>query len=175
MWTLLYINSVGSKYIANYLGVLLFFLTLITFGTSELSNHERIRITDEMVFGTDNINNKFNVMSREKRISKKVEQSDMAEFESLLLEYMDDVLNRKQFEIIPGVLIKKDNETYETSVLDKSISRSFDENVLTSFKRFAATHTFDVDLPRLDEQTGRLFFFKGMFFIYVLLHVTLVH
>lgn len=166
MRTPLYINSIGSKHLWNYLFcVVLVFLSFISFGLCELSNHERIRVTDEMMFGTKNINTVLNGMSRGIGISKEAGHSDMAEFESLLLEYMNDVLNRNQFEIIPGVSIKKDNKTVDSSYSDILASRSFDESVLASFKRFAETHTFDVDLPRLD-QTGRLFFFKGIFSVF---------
>lgn len=82
----------------------------------------------------------------------------MEEFKSLMLEYVDDVLNREKINIMPGVYIQKlaINDTK-----DKIEKKSFDENLVWNVKKFIETHALRVELARATTETGRLFFFKG--------------
>lgn len=85
--------------------------------------------------------------------------SDMEEFKSIVLEYVDDVLNREKINIVPGVYIQKkaSNDTTNNGIEKKS----FDRNLISSMKEFTDTHSLRVDLARAMTETGRLFFFKG--------------
>lgn len=93
--------------------------------------------------------------------------SDMAEFENVLFEYVDDVLNRKKINVMPGVYVeKKDGNTTSGSIR----RRSFDENLISTVKEFVDSHALRIDLARATSGTGRLFFFKGKFDIHLKWH-----
>lgn len=82
----------------------------------------------------------------------------MEEFENVLSEYVEDVLNRKKINIMPGLYIQKIAKNNSEHKIEK---KSFDENLIWNAKEFAETHVLRVDLARAMTETGRLFFFKG--------------
>lgn len=86
--------------------------------------------------------------------------SDMEEFENVLFEYVDDVLNRKKIDIMPGVYVEKKDGNKTNENIGK---RSFDENLISTVKEFVDSHALRIDLARATSGTGRLFFFKGKF------------
>lgn len=84
--------------------------------------------------------------------------SDMEEFENVLFEYVDDVLNRKKINVMPGVYVEKKDGNGTNPSLRR---RSLDENLISTVKEFVDSHALRIDLARATSGTGRLFFFKG--------------
>lgn len=84
----------------------------------------------------------------------------MEEFKNVLFEYVDDVLNRKKIDIMPGVYVEKKDGNKTSENIGK---RSFDENLISTVKEFVDSHALRIDLARATSGTGRLFFFKGKF------------
>lgn len=84
--------------------------------------------------------------------------SDMEEFRDIMLEYVEDVLNRNKINIMPGVYIEKKASNATSHKIEK---KSFEESLISTIKDFADTHILKVELARAMSETGRLFFFKG--------------
>lgn len=82
----------------------------------------------------------------------------MEEFENVLFEYVDDVLNRKKINIMPGVYVEKKDGNKTNATIGR---RSSDENLISTVKEFVDSHALRIDLARATSGTGRLFFFKG--------------
>lgn len=84
--------------------------------------------------------------------------TDMEEFQNIMFEYIEDVLNRDKINIMPGVYIEK--KASNTSS-DKFEKKSLDESLVSTIKDFTDKHVLKVELARAMSETGRLFFFKG--------------
>lgn len=85
----------------------------------------------------------------------KEHSTDMEEFQTVMAEYVEDVLNREKINLMPGVYIEKKAANISSE------KKSLDGDLITTIKRFGETHALRVDLARATTETGRLFFFKG--------------
>lgn len=93
------------------------------------------------------------------------------DIKSMVLNYVDEALNRKSYEIISGLKIELDKRNFTNSRMinafddePKSFGStllSFDEQLLGRLQHFAETHVINLNIPQAAQTTGRLFFFKG--------------
>ena len=84
--------------------------------------------------------------------------TDMEEFQNIMFEYVDDVLNRNKIDIMPGVYVEKKNSSASGDKIEK---KSFERSLVSAIKDFTDTHVIKIELSRAMTGTGRLFFFKG--------------
>lgn len=139
--------------------LLVLFATIATV-SSELSENK----TENPLVNTSEAQPTTTVLNKHLLDIKNSEQSskyasDMEEFKSIVLEYVDDVLNREKINIVPGVYIQKKVSNDKTN--DSTEKKSFDKNFYSNLKEFTDTHSLRIDLARSMSETGRLFFFKG--------------
>lgn len=85
--------------------------------------------------------------------------SDIKEFEGLMLDYIDDVLNRKMYQVMPGIFIKQ-SDTNNTQQEAKSFSNLHDD-IQWTWNKLTNSNNLNVNVPKALQGTGRLFFFKG--------------
>lgn len=141
----------------QYATKLLILFTLIALGSCELS-----RSSDGKALANTSDARQPTILNQHSSIKNSEHsdksKSDMEEFENVLSEYVEDVLNRKKINIGPGVYIQKIAKSKSEHKIEK---KSFDENLIWTVKDFAETHALRVDLARAMTETGRLFFFKG--------------
>lgn len=134
---------------------LLMLFSVIAIGRCELSENHR---QNTLANTSTHENQTATLNQRSTDIKNSEHSSDMEEFKSIMLEYVEDVLNREKINIMPGVFIEK-LATNDTK--DEMEKKSFDENFIWNIKQFIDTHALRVDLARATTETGRLFFFKG--------------
>lgn len=150
------LSSAKKEMSKHYISLLvLFWLTSFCCG-EVLPNNTANGLRDTETFYDKNA-----VLSKQKEISghSAAYENDMQEFETVLSEYIQDVLNRKKINIMPGVYIQKK----PTNDANKSNTKSVDKNLIWTFKRFTDTHALQIDMGRAFQGTGRLFFFKGIY------------
>lgn len=115
----------------------------------------------------ENENNKNNKILKENRINEQIYKSGELEqkimdLKYVLMDYLNDTLSKNVYEVIPGIDIVKDTKkiTIESSRSLQDIS--FGDIVFNSFQKFSENHAVSVNVPRA-VQSGRLFFFKGLY------------
>lgn len=94
------------------------------------------------------------------------------ELQQIILQYVDETLSRRTYEIINGLKIEIGNKT--TSGGGIAVAGASDESqrsardnapledqIYDRLRRFADTHVINLNIPRALQSTGRLFFFKG--------------
>ena len=101
--------------------------------------------------------NKTNTVSYDNKTS----DSDIKEFQGLMLDYIDDVLNRKIYQVMPGIFIKQ-TDTNNTQQA-KSFS-NLQDDIQWTWKKLTNSNVLNVNIPKALQGTGRLFFFKGLLF-----------
>lgn len=105
--------------------------------------------------------NKTNTVSSVSSVSSenKTFDSDIKEFEGLMLDYIDDVLNRKIYQVMPGIFIKQ-SDTNNTQQEAKSFS-NLQDDIQWTWNKLTNSNNLNVNVPKALQGTGRLFFFKG--------------
>lgn len=94
------------------------------------------------------------------------------ELQQIILQYVDETLSRRTYEIINGLKIEIANNTIigggiavagasDESQRSASDNAPLEEQVYDRLRRFADTHVINLNLPRAIKSTGRLFFSKG--------------
>lgn len=94
------------------------------------------------------------------------------ELQQIILQYVDETLSRRTYEIINGLKIEIGNKTLsgggiaiagtsDESQRSASDNVPLDEQIYDRLRRFADTHVINLNIPRALQSTGRLFFFKG--------------
>ncbi|KAG5671906.1 hypothetical protein PVAND_002075 [Polypedilum vanderplanki] len=91
---------------------------------------------------------------------KQENASDMEEFRNVMLEYVNDIMNRDAISILPGVSIEKKINLSNSNTLPQQ--KSIDTSLITTIRHFTDSHVVKVNLARATSETGRLFFFKGL-------------
>ncbi|XP_063706269.1 uncharacterized protein LOC134835326 [Culicoides brevitarsis] len=119
------------------------------------------RIDDYSLYNDNIYRIKVNKNEPNKIISKDNNgtfEEDNFTISTILTKLIDKSMNISYYEIIPGIFVLKNNVTTESHY-----GRSIDEklNIFDRFIKFAESHVIRVPLS-LTENTGRLFFFKGM-------------
>lgn len=103
--------------------------------------------------------NGTNTVSSSVSSDNKTFDSDIKEFEGLMLDYIDDVLNRKIYQVMPGIFIKQ-SDTNNTQQEAKSFSNLHDD-IQWTWNKLTNSNNLNVNVPKALQGTGRLFFFKG--------------
>lgn len=94
------------------------------------------------------------------------------ELQQIILQYVDETLSRRTYDIINGLKIEIGNKTLsgggiaiagasDESQRSASDNAPLDEQIYDRLRRFADTHVINLNIPRALKSTGRLFFFKG--------------
>lgn len=79
-------------------------------------------------------------------------------FDPIIENAVENFPAASSIKLLPGVYFKEK----KIDNID-SIKRSIgtDTDLFNSFQKFLSIHEVDIELPRLQSETGRLFFFKG--------------
>lgn len=102
--------------------------------------------------------NETNTVSSNNKTS---DSSDIKEFEGLMLDYIDDVLNRKIYQVMPGILVKQSDTNGTQQEHAKSFSNLHDD-IQWTWNKLTGSNMLNVNVPKALQGTGRLFFFKGL-------------
>ena len=86
--------------------------------------------------------------------------SDVDELRKVIVEYVEDVINRKTINLMPGIYIERKVDNLASKRFEK---KSLNDDLITTIKEFTDRHTLRIDLGRATTETGRLFFFKGKY------------
>lgn len=96
---------------------------------------------------------------------------DVKGIEDMLLEYIDQKLHQRTFEILAGLSIAAKNTsltevtntppTSSRSLADLDATDSFDGKLIRRFKQFAETRVVNLNIPRAFDAGARTFFFKS--------------
>lgn len=96
---------------------------------------------------------------------------DTQSIQDMILEYIDQTLNRRTFQILSGLTVDAKNKTAPTAESDSEQSRSmvamdaadtFDGKISRRLRRFAETHVVNLSIPRVLDAGARTFFFKSI-------------
>lgn len=137
-----------STYTRHYynLAILMMFLGTISLCCGENENNKNLK---------ENRNNEEIYKSDE--LDKKI-----MDLKHVLMDYLNDTLSKSVYEVIPGINIVKDTKNISVESSRSLQDTSFGDIVFDSFKTFSDNHVLSVNVPRA-VQSGRLFFFKGIF------------
>lgn len=94
------------------------------------------------------------------------------ELQQIILQYVDETLSRRTYEIINGLKIEIGNRSLsgggiavagasDESQRSANDNTPLEEQIYDRLRRFADTHVINLNIPRALKSTGRLFFFKG--------------
>lgn len=138
---------------------LLIFFSFLALGHCELSNNtlNTLKRASETQEHFQDLNKHSANIKNSEHLTEY--SNDVAEFKNVMLEYIGDVLNRDEINIMPGVYIQK---KADNSSVDKVESKSLEGNLISTVRSFTETHVLRVELARAMSETGRLFFFKGL-------------
>lgn len=169
-----------SNYVNSKLNVVILFFAIISSGycaenvnvieQKDMSH----RISSEMNGPTEGTRHAKLFETTERTIDELIGRQSLNfidNIKSMVLNYVDEALNRKSYEIISGLKIELDNRNFTNSRMlnafysePKSFGSallSFDEQLLGRLENFAETHVINLNIPQAAQTTGRLFFFKG--------------
>lgn len=93
--------------------------------------------------------------------------------QDMILQYVDETLNRRTFELLAGLTLIEKNRTQtlaeqsDAAVAQQSARQAspaaapFDVQLLDRLTRFAETHVINLSVPRAVQATAKTFFFKS--------------
>lgn len=80
-------------------------------------------------------------------------------FDSVITNLIDKSLNVTYYELAPGIIVLKSNDTVESPTSARNQNENI--NIVQKVIQFAESHVIRVPLS-LTEESGRLFFVKGL-------------
>lgn len=116
--------------------------------------------------------NENNKNLKENRFNEEIYKSDeldknIMDLKYILMDFLNDTLSKNVYEVIPGISIVKDTKNFTIESSRSLKDDSFGDIVFDSLKSFSDNHVVSLNVPRA-VQSGRLFFFKGTFYIYTI-------
>lgn len=114
----------------------------------------------------DLINNEIPSSSNDIR-HQNLPSTDLKQFEGVVMDYLDDVMNKKLIKLLPGLYLEMKNETIvegdRRSNGERITRESEGVGFVKKIEKFLSDRTLKIDLAKSSTgvETGRFFFYKG--------------